>query len=213
MTGRKRIYPPRGKKSGYSRGDIKRYLDDSWYFRKKKVDGHWYISRRKGRNERSLGRYNAELWTIIEEESGKSSEKVEEEKISQKIDINDEKNGSQIKLTYDIFDSLREKISQDRGLRMTHDCLHIWDRYCTRWTWNKKPGFFKYVDALFGANNDAYKLIDTVDNGKIVKRWAIRVFCDFCKDCPAYKNLRDVTFDEAYKIAQFEKSRGGLLSS
>ena len=47
------------KEMRISKDQIREWKKDEWKFRVKKVKGYKYISRRKGKDERGLGRYNA----------------------------------------------------------------------------------------------------------------------------------------------------------
>ena len=62
---------------------INDWKKDGWSFRIKVVKGNRYITRRKGKQETSLGRYNNELWNMIEAtsiEKTRQEERVEQEK-------------------------------------------------------------------------------------------------------------------------------------
>ena len=53
--------PSRGKKREINEEEVSGYIDQGYYFRVKEVNGKKYITRRKGREERSLGRYSEEV--------------------------------------------------------------------------------------------------------------------------------------------------------
>jgi hypothetical protein len=209
MEFNRKKYSSRGKKPDYTRESIKSLIDDGWYFRKKKVDGNWYITRRKKQNERSLGRYDDDLWYMIEEETGKTSKKEESKKIPQKLNVKNNKIDYPKKTDiYEPKDKLQEGFSINRGLFMSINCLHIADGFCKYWTWDKKPSFFKTFDEEFGPKHDFYGLIDDVVKGKIVKRWAVRAYRDYCRNCPSYLSLKDIMFVEAFKYIEMEKIAG-----
>lgn len=50
----------------HSQTNLERWIDEGWRFRIKTSRGHRYITRRRGRQERSLGRYTDHLWIQIE---------------------------------------------------------------------------------------------------------------------------------------------------
>ena len=56
----------RGKKREITEEEISRYIDQGYYFRVKEVNGIKYITRRKGREEKGMGRYTEEVWSMIQ---------------------------------------------------------------------------------------------------------------------------------------------------
>jgi hypothetical protein len=52
-----------------SKDEIKEWKKDGWVFRVKEVKGKQYITRRNGKQERGLGRYDDKLWRLIKNTS------------------------------------------------------------------------------------------------------------------------------------------------
>ncbi|EMR73232.1 hypothetical protein MCGE09_00559, partial [Thaumarchaeota archaeon SCGC AB-539-E09] len=62
--------------------------------------------------------------------------------------------------------------------------------YCTYWTWEKKPSFFRGIKKLYG--QDLCIKRETTIKNKIVKKWMMKKVFWYCENCPAcisYKNI------------------------
>ena len=193
----------RGKKREITEEEIRGYIAQGFYFRVKEVNGKKYITRRKGREEKSLGRFNDEKWSMI---SALTEDQTDEDMGKKPIETAVEKLGK-IKLSdsFSLLEQLKEEVSLSRGLIMSIECLHNIDDYCTYWHWESKHGFFETLDKLDGQGPSSYKLRDIVFEGRVVKRWTVKAQAVFCANCPAYISMRDIAFVEAYQFTEREK--------
>ena len=181
-----------------SEEEIKKYIFDGWNFRRKISKNREYITRRKGQVERSLGPYTDELWSLIAKlrlESHHEQEK-QPEKTGLKIDQGYEAR-SESKVSLDFEDHIHEKLHFDRTIKMMTECLHR-DRegYCTYWTWEKQPRFFKGIKQLYG--EDLYMKKETMIKNKTVKQWMMRTPAWYCTDCPAYISHKNISTIKEY---------------
>ena len=186
----------RGKKREITEEEISRYIDQGYYFRVKVANGKKYITRRKGREEKSLGRYAEKVWSMILRARNQSDEAITEkptETISEQPDENT------LPDTHGIMEQLKEEISLSKALIMFTKCLHIEEGICTYWHWETKPGFFDILDKLDGVPLSSYALTDIVQEGRIEKRWTVKAQGLFCMNCPAYISAKDIAFVEAFK--------------
>ena len=192
----------RGKKREISEEEIRGYIEEGFYFRIKEVNGKKYITRRRGREEKSLGRHNDEVWSMISTLTRDSADEN-----AGKIPIEEavEKRGKIPCEETSLIDRLRREISTSRMALMSVECEHITDGYCTYWYWESKPAFFDTFDELDGPDYSSYGLTEVVHVGEVVKRWAVKAHVTFCVNCPAYVSMRDIAFVEAFKFAEREK--------
>jgi hypothetical protein len=145
---------------GVSREEIKQLKIDGWTFRIKTVKGKRYISRRKGKQEKGLGRYNDGLWKLIENttiEPSHSEWRREAEKIIEGI------------------------IDVIRPIKMSTNCSHIIDGYCHLWRFSEKPGFFNIADDRIGKGYYR-QIIEEKDSSF----WVFKAEPFYCRKCSAY---------------------------
>jgi len=187
----------RGKKREITTEEISNYVKQGYYFRVKEVNGTRYITRRKSREEKSLGRYTDEVWSMIEQEQkhkDKATDGKPAEIISEKPDEPTPLN------TLGLLEQIIEEVAIGKGLIMYIGCLHNVEGTCTYWHWETKPGFFDTLDRLDASGPRSYKLTDIVHKGQIVKRWTVKAQVAFCMNCPAYISEKDIAFVEAFKL-------------
>jgi len=132
----------------------------AWTFRVKTVKEKNNITRRKGKQEKSLGRFNQELWSLIENTS------VEASVLEQRFEI--EK----------VIENLLEKI---RAARKAKTCSHILEGYCHFWKYEEKLGFFTIADNQLG---DGYYKQITKENKSY---WIFKAEQFYCKYCSSFK--------------------------
>lgn len=144
----------------FNQEEIKQWKLDGWTFRIKNVKGKHYISRRKGQQEKGLGRYDEGLWKLIENtsvEPSRSKQRIEAEKTIEKI------------------------IDVIRSTRMSVNCSHITDEYCHFWRFTEKPGFFKIADSQLGEGY--YRQISVGEDSSF---WVFKSRPFYCRECSAY---------------------------
>lgn len=186
----------RGKKREISDEEISGYIDQGYYFRVKEVKGKKYITRRKGREEKSLGRYAEKVWLMILRAQNQIDEAISEKPTETISEQPDEK---LIPDTRRILDQLKEEISLSKALIMFTNCMHIEEGLCTYWHWETRPGFFDTLDKFDSVPESSYELTDIVQEGRIEKRWTVKAQGLFCLNCPAYISEKDIAFVEAFK--------------
>jgi len=187
----------RGKKREITEEEISRYIDQGYYFRVKEVNGIKYITRRKGREEKGMGRYTEEVWSMIQRARSQTDEAIGEKPVETTVE-------KTFPDTLGILEQLKEEISVNKGLIMLTSCLHNVEGICTYWHWESKPGFFDILDRLDGPDPSSYILTDIVQEGQIEKRWTVKAQVIFCMNCPAYICERDIAFVEAFKFLKGE---------
>jgi ribosomal protein L34 len=143
-----------------SQDDIKSWKDDGWTFRVKTVKGKKYITRRKGKQEKSLGRFDEKLWKLIHRSSVISKRDLE------RLDAQK------------IIGSLVHEI---RGFDMSLDCSHIVDGFCFFWRFGDQPGFFRIADRV--SLSDYYR---EVDFGGKPSFWVFKAVQFYCRGCSGY---------------------------
>ena len=187
----------RGKKREITEEEIKRYINQGYYFRVKESNGKKYITRRKGREERSLGRYTEKAWSMILRVQNQKDDAVKP--VETTIEKPDKKAFHDI---LDKMEQIKEEISISKGLIMFANCLHNIEGNCTYWHWETKPRFFESMDELDIVPQTSYKLTDIVHEGRIEKRWTVKAKVLFCMNCPTYISEKDIAFVEAFKLLQ-----------
>jgi hypothetical protein len=140
--------------------NIKKWKIDGWNFRKKTVKGYHYITRRKGKQEKSLGKYNEGLWKLIERTTIEPSLNEKRDKAKKTI--------------VQILDLLRPII-------MSTSCSHIVDELCFFWKYYERPGFFNIADAQLGEGY--YRKISNKNEKEF---WVFKARSFYCRNCSAY---------------------------
>ena len=142
----------------YTAEDIQNWKKDGWSFRLKTVKGRKYVTRRKGKQEKSLGRYSDQLWNTIQKSS---TEKTRQEKrIVQENRITD------------ILSTIRPSL-------MSRLCKHVVDGYCFFWRSDEPYGFFSIADNI---GVGFYKKIEDGDSSF----WVFKAVPFYCKNCSAF---------------------------
>jgi hypothetical protein len=155
---------------------IEEYILDGWSFRIKKGKNYFYITRRKGQLERSLGRYSEELVDRINSIYGKL--KINKRLKKKKLKMDEKKHD--LERCYRFFDAMMF------GLKST-DCVHIdSDGFCMFWNWDEKPYHFIFVDQVYGENQDLYALKKIQLDGETKERWLFKATRRYCRYCPSY---------------------------
>ncbi len=198
----------RGKKREIIKEEISNYIDQGYYFRVKKVNGKKYITRRKGREEKSLGPYTEEAWSTI-----KHMQNQPEDAISEiPLETAAEKTFPE---TLRLLEQLKEEISMSKGIIMQTSCLHNIDGICNYWHWETKPRFFETMDKLDDQTQKSYTLTDIVHKGKIEKRWAVKAHVLYCMNSPVQMRLKDIACVDALHLskAEYWKEIGKKIAS
>ena len=112
-----------------SEGHIREWKKDGWKFRVKKVKGYKYISRRKGKIEKGLGRYNENLWRLIQNTG------IEPSELELRLETE--------KLVEDLLKTIR-------AYHMSVNCIHVVEGFCHYWRYDEEPGFFNIVEYGIG---------------------------------------------------------------
>ncbi len=141
--------------------EIKEWKKEGWKFRVKKVKGKQYITRRKGKHEKGLGRYNDKLWKLIQ------NTKIEPSELERKLEAE--------KMVEDILKILRVH-------HMSLNCSHVVAGFCHFWRYGEEPGFFNIVDDRSGEGY--YRQIVP---GKGPLFWVFKAVNFYCKDCSAFR--------------------------
>jgi hypothetical protein len=144
-----------------SEEQIKEWKIEGWKFRVKKVKDKNYISRRKGREEKGLGRYSENLWRLIQ------NTRIEPSELEQRLEAE--------KL-------VENMLKQIRMYHMFLNCSNIVEGFCHFWKYDEKPGFFYIVDAKIGEGY--YKQVVTE---KGTPFWVFKAVRFYCKNCPAFR--------------------------
>jgi len=144
-----------------SKDQIREWKKEGWKFRVKKVKGIKYISRRKGKEERGLGRYSDELWRLIQ------NTRIEPSEFEQRRE-------AEI-LVEDLLKTVRE-------YHMSVNCYHIVEGFCHFWRYDEKPGFFNIVDDRIGEGY--YKKIVTGESSTF---WVFKAVRFYCSNCLAFR--------------------------
>ena len=140
--------------------EIEYWKNDGWTFRIKTVKGKRYITRRKGKQEKSLGRFDEKLWNLIQ--SGSVIPKKVEERIKAQ-------------------QTIESLLRVYRSFEMSLDCSHIVDGFCYFWKYGEQPGFFRIADKV--SLSEYYK---EVDFGVESSFWVFKAEHFYCRGCTGY---------------------------
>ncbi len=169
--------------------EIRAFLDDGWYFRKKRSMGRDYITRRKAQAEKSLGPYEDDLWNIIVKLEKEKFPKVLEPTLKTDKDL-DIKQTEKLDDYLNLAKDLSQHLSYERAAHLTLNCKYKGrDGFCSYWSWGVQPSFFILAKEV-GHGNDFDKRKVAEDQGSESK-WFVRAMPWFCKDCPVYVTRSD----------------------
>lgn len=150
---------------GITEDDIREWKKEGWKFRVKTVKGKRYVTRRKGKEEKGLGRHSDELSKLIENTRiGPTRSEIRQE-------------GEEL---------VEGIMKQLRVSHMSFNCTHIVEGFCRYWRYRDKPGFFNIVDDRIGEGY--YKQVEA---GKESSFWVFKAVNFYCLNCPAFgkKNM------------------------
>ena len=139
---------------------IDNWKKDGWTFRIKTVKGKRYITRRKGKQEKSLGRFDENIWKLIQRGTVLPKQVVERIEAQQTIES--------ILRVY-------------RSFEMSLDCSHIVDGFCYFWRYDEQPGFFRIADKV--SLSEYYR---EVDFGVESSFWVFKAEAFYCRGCTGY---------------------------
>ena len=172
-------------------------VTDGWYFRRKTVNGHEYITARKAGKEQSLGKFTDSLWGIIKKYTDMNEEKTKVD--SPPSTVTKENSVSYVSHVSEL-DLLHKSIQTYRGGYNTANCLFVGEaRYCNYWVMDGEPPQLKRMRKLFG--NDIYKQMTGVNGSKY---WVMRAIGFTCKDCSVFIDERMMSFLKE-RLLQSEK--------
>lgn len=175
-----------GKKQ-YTEEDIKNLATDDWYFRRKTVNGHEYVTARKAGKEQSLGRFTDDLWGLIKKYSGLNEEKMKVD--SPPSTVTRENSVSYVSRVLEL-DLLHKSIQTFRGGHNTGYCLFVGEgRYCNYWVMDGEPPQLKRMRKLFGSG--IYK---RMAGGGGSKYWVMKAVGFTCRDCSAFIDEKMISF-------------------
>jgi hypothetical protein len=147
---------------GFTEDDIREWKKEGWKFRVKTVKGKRYITRRKGKEEKGLGRHRDVLWKLIENTSiGPTRSELRREGM-------------------ELVEGL---MTQLRASYMSLYCIHVIEGFCSYWRFRDKPGFFNIVDDRIGEGY--YRQVEA---GKESSFWVFKAVNFYCINCPAFGN-------------------------
>lgn len=150
---------------GITEDDIREWKKEGWKFRVKTVKGKRYVTRRKGKEEKGLGRHSDELSKLIENTRiGPTRSEIRQE-------------GEEL---------VEGIMKQLRVSHMSFNCTHIVEGFCRYWRYRDKPGFFNIVDDRIGEGY--YKQVEA---GKESSFWVFKAVNFYCLNCSAFgkKNM------------------------
>ena len=148
-----------------TRDQIREWKKDGWKFRVKVVKGKKYISRRRGGEEKGLGRYDDGLWRLIEDTEVEPSD---------------------LELRGEVERVVEGLVKVIRENHMSSSCVHIVDGFCDFWRYRERLGFFNIVDARLGEGY--YREVVT---GVGSSYWVFRAERFYCAGCTAFRGSEE----------------------
>lgn len=173
---------------------VNEYIRCGWSFRIKTSKGRQYITRRRGQEERGMGRFTEELWSVIERLKNELLETVNHApgKVAANTDTPSESEHNESEVLPKglsrrefLVKRIEDSITVHRGGLKMGGCMHNMNSYCTYWLWSSRPPFFDHVDECFGSDQYARKDIQVGD--KIEKKWVFRASPWYCGYCSSFK--------------------------
>ncbi len=152
-------------KRDLTKEELKKLVKEGWTFRNRKINGTYYMSRRKGKNERGLGRYNEDLWKMIQEISSKAQTKK----------------GPHLSETKD--DWLEQLPHYQSVIKIITCLFRDKDGYCSFY---EVPDHHGKTEMEQSQRNDLYKIVSIDD--KEVRFYKVNKA--LCRNCSAFLNKK-----------------------
>ena len=152
-------------KRDLTKEELKKLVKEGWKFRNRKINGKYYITRRKGKSERGLGRYNEDLWKMIQEIVSDAQTKK----------------GSHLS---EIKDLWLEQLPHYHAVIKVVSCLfRDKDGYCSFY---EVPDHLGKTEMEQSQRNDLYKIVSIDD--KEVRFYKVNM--EYCRNCSAFLNKK-----------------------
>jgi len=177
------------------KGQIESWIAEGWTFRVKEIHGKRYMTRRKGKLERSLGPFSEEKWRQISNYKAKFEEKpakpaaFTDEQLTVLSQLRERVDGIEgllKRLKKEYLDTKRKlevpvDLLKESALRRVRDdhfgCFHMGkDGYCTWWHYYGRKSLHEQKE-------------DSITEGGILKKvWRDNVKSnpEICASCPSY---------------------------
>ena len=175
---------------------VKEYIRDGWNFRVKTSKGKRYITRRRGQDEKGMGRFIDEHWSAIErirDEYLEVSNRAQED-VAAKIDSPIESEASESEVSPPglsrreyLMKKIIDHIDLYRGALKMVECRYNVNKHCVYWTWIRRPSFFDDVDECFGPN--MYARMDIRVDDKDENMWVFRASPWYCGHCSSFTKI------------------------
>lgn len=168
----------------WTENEIRAFIDDGWYFRKKRSMGRDYITRRKAQLEKSLGPYEDDLWNIIVKLEKERFPKVLEPTLETDKDF-DIKQTEKLDDYLNLAKDLSQRLSSERAAYLTFNCKYKGrDGFCSYWSWDVQPSFYELAKKVGHGKDFVNRKV--IDEYKVESKWFVRALPWFCRDCPVY---------------------------
>lgn len=156
-----------------SRKQIEEFALNGWDFRVKPRKNKKYVSRRKGPQEKGLGRYTDEYWEMIQDVKRSLTEAKEKSMQTQ----------TETKETIHPLLIAWEELEQNMKIYLNFRCLYLeHDRFCGYWLLEDLPRHGKQLDQTI--LEDYFRKVNSVD-GK-TQAWAFKPTKGVCSSCPSF---------------------------
>lgn len=180
-----------------SREEIETFVADGWIFRKKYRKDNLYVSRRKGRDEKGLGRYSDEYWAMIEDVVKGLTKEPKSAGILQ--------NHTESKEVFDPLILAWKELERNMNTYVFMQCLHVEaDHFCGYWLLEDLPKHGKQLSQKDLEYN--FKKVNSVD-GK-TQAWAFKPTVGICSICPKFVELKN---DKSSQFPQIKGLPRGIM--
>jgi hypothetical protein len=174
-----------------SREEIEAFASDGWKFRKKLRKGILYVSRRKGRDEKGLGKYSDEYWAMIEDVIKSLADRQKPAGIVKAQPRSNE-------VTDPLILAMKE-LEHNINVHVYMQCQHKEDNdFCGFWLLEDLPRHGKQLNKK--DLEYLFRKVNSID-GK-TQAWAFKTTVGICSDCPRYIEGKN------NKSSQFSLTRG-----
>ncbi len=170
------------------------YFSEGWRFRVKTSKGNRYITRRRGQEEKGMGRFTVERWGVIErlKNEGSGTDIIVQEKIATVFEAPGKSGASELRKGTPglsrhehLLDMIDDHLALFRGTVRMVDCRYVVNHFCSYWSWSSRPLFFDYVDEVFSPGQ--YTRIDIREGDRVEAKWVFRASSRYCSLCSFFK--------------------------
>ena len=190
-------------KNSISPEEIVRLFNEGYHFRKKSIKGTLYISARKGKQEKGLGKFNQNLWDMIERVKSQNATQPKTSPVVETDQPSKQNNSSlnsprfhevtlhggryeKAVFSDNELENALFNIKYERAKIKMKDCQHSVDRFCQYWYFDENSKIISEIFERFRVSEYKVEKLKYLSEYDVFVRNLLRVSELLCFDCDKY---------------------------